>query len=336
MEWVLDGGGGNSAGTRLRDDHYGAALGLVLDSLQSFVCLVKREDLDLRRDADFAGQFQEVAGILAGHVGYAANLALAPEELVIVEGGHAVEVDGVDGDYASLAEAGEGGDDDGSAGREGDGTIEFNRGLFALLADPGCAEGGSLLAMALTAGGDVDLAVPGLKDGDGEAGGGAEAEESDAFTRFHAGDTQAAEADDAGAEERGYVGVVQTGGQGVGEVGADQSVLGVATIDGVAGEGGVVAEVLGSAKAVGAGTIGASYPGDAYSRAMGELRGCALDHLADDLMAGDQGFVNQGKIAFEDVQVGTADSAGKHTEQEVPRDEAWAWDFFDAQSGSAG
>jgi hypothetical protein len=36
------------------------------------------------------------------------------------------------------------------------------------------------------------------------------------------------------------------------------------------------------------------------------------------------------------MQVGTADSAGKHTEQEVPCDEVWAWDFFDTQSGSAG
>src|SRR5260370_2122139 len=97
MEW----GRGNSAGTRLRDDHYGSALGLVLYSPQSFVCLVKREDLDLRRDADFAGQFQEVAGILAGHVGYAADPALAPEELVVVEDGHAVEVDGVGWHYGS-------------------------------------------------------------------------------------------------------------------------------------------------------------------------------------------------------------------------------------------
>jgi len=34
-----------------------------------------------------------VAGVWRVMVGYAANLALAPEELVVVEGGHLVEVD---------------------------------------------------------------------------------------------------------------------------------------------------------------------------------------------------------------------------------------------------
>jgi hypothetical protein len=77
----------------------------------------------LRFDADFRGQLEEVCCVFAGHVGYAADLAFAPEELVVVEGGHLVEVDGVDGDDAAFAKAGEGAEDDGSAGGEGDGAV---------------------------------------------------------------------------------------------------------------------------------------------------------------------------------------------------------------------
>jgi len=114
----------------------------VLDGLESFVGVVEGEDLDLGLDADFAGEFEEVEGVLAGRVGDAADLAFAPEERVIVEGGHMVEVDGVDGDDAAFAEAGEGADDDGAGGGEGDGAVKLDWRLVGFGADPVCAEGG--------------------------------------------------------------------------------------------------------------------------------------------------------------------------------------------------
>ncbi len=104
------------------------------------LALVEGEDLDLGLDADFAGELEEVACVLAGHVGDAADLALAPEERVVVECGHLVEVDGVDGDDAAFAKAGERADDDGSAGSEGDGAVELDGRLVVFGADPGRAE----------------------------------------------------------------------------------------------------------------------------------------------------------------------------------------------------
>src|SRR4051812_6188304 len=115
----------------------------------------------------------------------------------------------------------------------------------------------------------VDLGVPCPQDGDSQAGGGTEAEETDTLARLNGGDPQTAEADDTGAEQRSSMGAVETGWKRVCEVGADESVFGVAAIDGVSGEGGAVAEVLGSAKAVGTGAVGSSYPRDADSRAKG-------------------------------------------------------------------
>ena len=171
--------------------------------------------------------------------------------------------------------------------------------------------------MRFAAGDDVDLAAPGLQHGDGERGGAAEAEEADALARLRAGDAQAAEADDAGAEQRRDVVRVEAGRQRVAEVGADEGELGVAAVDGVAGEGGVVAEVLHGVGAEPAGAVDAAHPGDADARAEGELGRGAFDDLADDLVAGDEAGLERRKVALGDVQVGAADAAGDDAEQDV-------------------
>src|ERR1700728_2671635 len=128
------------AGRSLGKDDARSVGGFVLYRLQGLVGLIEREDLDLGLDADFAGTVEIVAGVLAGHVGYAADLALAPEKAVVVEGRDLVEVDGVDGDDAALAKTGECTDDDRSAGGEGDSAIELDGRLFVFVAHPLCAE----------------------------------------------------------------------------------------------------------------------------------------------------------------------------------------------------
>jgi hypothetical protein len=103
--------------------------GLVFYSLQGFVGAVERVGLDSRLDADLACELEKVECVLPSHVGDAANLAFAPEKLVIVEGGHLIEVDCVDGEDAAFAKAGQCADNDGSAGREGNGAIKIDGGL---------------------------------------------------------------------------------------------------------------------------------------------------------------------------------------------------------------
>jgi hypothetical protein len=303
----------------------------VLDGLEGFIGVVEGEDLDLGLDADFGGELEEVGGVLTGHVGDAADLAFAPEEFVVVEGGHLVEVDGVDGDDASFAETREGAEDDRSAGGEGDGAVELDGRLVVFGADPSGSEGGGLLTMVFAAGGDVDLAVPVTEDFDGLTGGGSEAEEADMFAGLGSRDAEAAEADDAGAQEGCDVGVVEGGRQGIGEVGADESVLGVAAVYGIASEDWVVAEVFFVAKAERAGAVGATDPGDAYSHASGAVGSCAVDDFAYDLVAGDEGLVDEGKVALEDVEIGAADSAGEDAEEEMAFGEGGAGDFFDLE-----
>jgi len=97
-------------------------------------------------------QGDEIARILPRHVGHAAHLALAPKQLVVVEGRHLVQMNGVDGYHSTLAQSGESADDDLSAGSEGDGAIEFGGRLGVFVAHPGGAERLSGLAVSLAAG----------------------------------------------------------------------------------------------------------------------------------------------------------------------------------------
>ena len=54
------------------------------------------------------------------------------------------------------------------------------------------------------------------------------------------------------------------------------------------------------------------------------VRGCAFDDFADDLVAEDEGLLDEGEVAFEDVEVGAADSAGEDAEEGVAGGEGGA------------
>jgi len=118
-------------------------------------------------------------------------------------------------------------------------------------------------------------------------GGGAKAVEAYTVTGFNAGHAQAAEADDSGAEEWGGMDVIQVCGQWEDEIVVRLGVLGVAAVDGVAGEGGGVAEIFLTSLAVGADAIGAADPGDADAGAERQFWRCAIDDVAYDLVARD-------------------------------------------------
>src|SRR5579863_2796084 len=301
----------------LEDDDSGAAFGFVLHGGEGLVGLRERKCRDRGTETDIARQGEKVARILAGHVGHAAKLAFAPEELVVIEGRNLIEVNGVDGDYASFAQGSQSADHDTSHGRKGDGTVERHGRHGVEVADPGGSGiAGSLLAR-LVAGDNVDFAIPGAKDLQGDGGGAAVSEEADALTALNASHTQAAEPDDAGTEQRRHVDGVEAFGNRVGEIGADGGVLGVAAIDGVAGEDGMIAEVLHLVGAIPAVAVDAADPGDAGACAEGEFRRSAFDDFADDLVTGDDARADGGKIAFNDVEIGTADAAGDHLEKDL-------------------
>jgi hypothetical protein len=136
--------------------------------------------------------------------------------------------------------------------------------------------------------------------------------EAEALAGLCAAEAIGAVSDDAGAEQRGGVLVGECGGERVGEVFAHDAEFGVASVDVVAGEAGVLAQIFGVAEAVGAGAVGRVEPRDAdavagFDRADGGTDG--VDG-ADDLVTGDERKLGEREIAFHCVEVGVAESAG--------------------------
>ena len=143
---------------------------------------------------------------------------------------------------------------------------------------------------------------------------------------------QAAVADDAGAEQRSCSHRRHAGRETVDEPGRRDRVLGEAAVHVPAGEERVLAEVLLPAPAEAAGLVGLVQPRHADAVADGErrrARGAARrdevrarperHDLADDLMTGDDGRAVRRQLALEDVQVGAADAAGQHPQEDLAR-----------------
>lgn len=120
-------------------------------------------------------------------------------------------------------------------------------------------------------------------------------------------------------------------GQRVNEVGAGEGVLGVASVDAVSGEDGVVTEIFGTHAAEAAGTVCAAHPRDADAGADGECGCSAVYDLADDLVAGDYGLLERRKVALDDVEVGAADSAGEDSQQDVAGANGGRGEIFEAE-----
>src|SRR5205823_2531836 len=119
------------------------------------------------------------------------------------------------------------------------------------------------------------------------------------------------------------------------ELGASQGVFCVASVDGIAGEGGEIAEVFLGPATVRAGAVGAAKPGDAYAGAYTGRYGVEVAgyYFAYDLVARDDSWVAGREFAFDDVGVGAADSAGEYFEENVAWFRFGGGNVFDFQWG---
>jgi hypothetical protein len=249
------------------------------------------------------------------HIGDAANLPLAPKQAVVIKFGDTVQVDGVDGNHAALSQAGQGRDYDIAAGSKRDGAIERYRRLFRLAPHPLGSQRGGQLAMRGTPRGDVDRAFPCVQDGDGQMRGGAEAEQSHALAGLHARHPKAAIADNARAQQRSGMQIVERGGQREYEIRTGERVFRVTSVDAVSGKGRRVAKVFQTVPAIPAASIHAAHPGDPHAGAHRQLRGGAARDFSHDLMARDERLTQRRQLSFDDVQVGAADAAGADPQQ---------------------
>jgi hypothetical protein len=205
-------------------------------------------------------------------------------------------------------------------GREDDRRVELLRRLLVRAAGPGGAEiAREPLALLVAGAGErKDLAALVGRDLRDYVGGGAEAVEAQAFgVAAHA---EGAVADQARAEQRRGLEVRVTFGDRETEAPFGHRALRVSAVYLVAGEAGVVAEVLPVRAAVAAGAVGVAEPGNADPITAREPVP-ALFHRADYLVAGDQGQLRIRELAVHDVKVRPAHRAGVDPDQDPVR--AW-------------
>ena len=109
-------------------------------------------------------------------------------------------MDRVNRDDSTFTQTAKRADDYRSARCKSNRTIEFHGRFFILLAYPGNAERGGSLAVRFTARYDIHLTVPGMQNGNGQAGGTSKAKKSNAFARLDARYAQASETNDSSTE----------------------------------------------------------------------------------------------------------------------------------------
>ena len=134
-----------------------------------------------------------------------------------------------------------------------------------------------------------------------------------------AGHAQRAVADQAGAHQGRRLGVAHIAGDGKDIAVVGHHVVGIAAVQMIAGVAGGPAQVLASRQAVGAGAAAEAQPRHADPLAFGEPLDAQAQrrHPADDLVAGDEGQFRLGQFAVDDMQVGAADPAGRHPDEDL-------------------
>ena len=105
-------------------------------------------------------------------------------------------------------------------------------------------------------------------------------------------------------------------------------VLGVPTVDVVAGESGVVAEILAPRRAVDARAARPAEPGDAHAisdaHRLHLSPGC--DRFSNNLVTGNEWQLGMGQLAVDDVQVGPAEGAGADSDEDLAGARLWRGD----------
>ena len=134
-----------------------------------------------------------------------------------------------------------------------------------------------------------------------------------------AGHSQRPVADQARAEERSGLEIRIAVGNRRAEALVGDGELRVAAVQRVTREARVVAEVLAAGSAVTAVAVGPPEPGDADAVALREALGplAGLLHRPDDLVTEDERELRIGQLPVDDVQVGAADAAGVHGDEDL-------------------
>lgn len=272
-------------------------------------------------DGNLARDVQKFLPVGARIGGHAANLSLVEEVALVVERRDGRQVDPGDGKDAAPIERSSYGRHEISRGREEDRSVERSGRALHGIADPIGSEFLGELAVNPAAAHHKDAAPPMLEHLDREVRRAAEAVEPDGRTRDDAGALDSPKSDDARAEQRRGVLVIDIRRQRIGKILADHRELGVAAVVVPPGKQRVGTEVLAAFAAVGADTTGLAQPRhpDAVSRLEAPGARSQRFHDAYDLVPGNDAAMLWRKVTLGQVEVRPADTAGDDSHEDLAR-----------------
>src|SRR5579872_1028092 len=149
-----------------------------------------------------------------------------------------------------------------------------------------------------------------MQNCDGEMRRRSKTKESNSFSRLGSGHAQAAKSDDASAEQRRGLLVVDFVRKRKNEIGPSDSEFSIAAIDRVASKGRFVTQIFLIMFAIPAGAISPANPGHADARSLGEVAHLSGNNFTDNLMSGSNARPQLRQMGFDDVQIRPAHAAG--------------------------
>ena len=280
----------------------------------------------MRPHADPRRLLQERSPVLTRVVGDAADDTL-PVQVAVLDCGDRAHVDAAEHQPPPTIERPQRRRDDLAGRGEDDRRVELARRCVESAADPDGAEllGKCLVTLSVTRA-HVHIGAARAGDLDRDVARGAEAVDPQprAGPVVEAAATQAAIADDPGAQQRRDLLVGEVLRQRIDEVRGGRHVFGEPAVACPPGELGSLAEVLAPPRAKAAHTAGAVQPRDtdAFARRLDD---------PDDLVPGDHRRATYRQLPLDYVQVGPADTAGADVDQQVSVRGFGGLDIFDPQ-----
>ena len=205
---------------------------------------------------------EEGASVIARVRRNAAQLAFLVKVPIVVESRHVAEMDAGDGADSSAIESFQSRRDETAGRSEENRRIHFAGEITEIVSRPSRAKFFRLANVILAARDDMDFVTAVKRDLNDDVGRAAEPNEEQPALLRHFGPLERAISDQAAAEQRRNVFVVETLGQFVSEILRRHRVLGVSAIHVVSGVARVGTEVLAPAPAKPAGAVHMTQPGD--------------------------------------------------------------------------
>ncbi len=288
---------------------------------QRVVRLLQRKHLDRGTQRRLPQCLKKRKTVATRQIGHGADAALTPQP-GIGKAGNVAHVDASADHAAAFVEVPQGDGHQRACGRKNQGRVQWQRrGLVGSSRPVRAQAAGKFLAGAVAGAGEgKDFAPLRARQLGDEVRRRAKA--IDTQSTWIAGQAQRAVADEAGTQQRRQMLGRRPIGQGQAVARIGQRVLGVAAVQLVAREAGVLAQVLASAGAKTALPASPAQPGhtDPLPQAPVALhirpQACDPGH---DLMARHHGQYRVGQLAIQQVQIGTAHTTGLHRQQQLTR-----------------